>query len=64
MLTAQDSYAPLAPPAAPAAAPAVCPEARADLRRQLRRHARVAVTWAVGVGLLAILFVIPLAAYL
>lgn len=56
MTTAPNSYPTLASPVAPTAAPA----ARADLRRAAWR----AVTWAVRIGLLAILFVIPLAAYL
>jgi len=56
MQTAQDPY----PILAPAAAGAIHAEARADLRRRARR----AVIWAVRFGLLAMLFVIPLAAYL
>jgi hypothetical protein len=55
MQTAQDST--LAPPGA---------TATGRVRPRLADHAsaRRAVAWAVRIGLLAILFVIPLAAYL
>jgi hypothetical protein len=60
MTTAQDST--LTPTGAHAAAhtPAGARPSHADAHR----HARRAVTWAVRIGLLAILFTIPLAAYL
>jgi len=53
MTTAQDTYPTLA-------ATKAAPSARVRLRRPMRR----AVTWALRIGLLAMLFVIPLAAYL
>jgi len=56
MSTAQNTYPTLTTPEPPATDPS--PLARAH------RPVRRALAWAVRIGLLAILFVIPLAAYL